>query len=184
MTTVSPTGKSIVNGIRIALGISGLIALIVGILILVWPGRSAVVVVAIVAIYAVASGIIYAGLGLFSSSVTGWGKIGHVLLGIVFVIAGIIAFVNIQAATAWFATFVGILIGIVWIVEGAVSLSTLGTSASRGWTIFYAIVSVLAGVFLLFSPLYGAVVLWLFLGIFLVALGVIQIVRAITFKTA
>lgn len=182
MTTVSPTGKSLLNGIRIALAIGGVISLIVGILILVWPGRSAEVVVFIIAIYAVASGLVYAGLGLFSGGLSGWGRIGHLVLGIIFVVAGIFAFVNLPAATAWFGAFIGIVVGIVWIVEGVVSLTNLGAAASRGWTIFYAIVTLFAGIFVLFSPLYGAAVLWLFLGILFVVIGIVQIVRAVTFK--
>ena len=151
-------------------------------MILVWPGRSAEVVVFIIAIYAVASGLVYAGLGLFSSGLSGWGRIGHLVLGIIFVVAGIFAFVNLPAATAWFGAFIGIVVGIVWIVEGVVSLTNLGAAASRGWTIFYAIVTLFAGIFVLFSPLYGAAVLWLFLGILFVVIGIVQIVRAVTFK--
>ena len=68
-----------------------------------------------------------------------------------------------------------------WIVEGVVALTTLGGSASKGWTIFFALLSIVAGIVLLFSPLYIAI-LWLMLGISLVVLGIIQIVRAFSFK--
>ena len=57
--------------------------------------------------------------------------------------------------TAWLAIFVGILVGIMWIVEGIVALSTLGDAASKGWSIFFAIISIIAGLYLLFSPLVG-----------------------------
>ncbi|KRA23522.1 hypothetical protein ASD65_03110 [Microbacterium sp. Root61] len=180
MTTASPAEKSAVNGIRTALGVGGVIALIVGILILVWPGKTAAVVVAIIAIYAIAGGLVYAGLGIFAKGMGGWARVGHILLGIVFIIAGIVAFVNLQAATGWFGVFLGILVGIMWIVEGIVSLTTLGDAASKGWTIFFAIISIIAGIVLLFSPLWGAVVLWWLLGISLIVLGIIQIVRAFT----
>lgn len=180
MTTES-IDRPVLNGIRTALGIGGVLALLLGILILVWPGRTAMVAVAIVAVYAIAAGLVYAGLGIFSAQKGGWARVGHIVLGVLFVIAGIIAFVNLQAATAWFGVFVGVLVGIMWIIEGVVSLSFLGDAASKGWTIFFAILSIIAGIVLLFSPLYGAVLLWWLLGISAIVLGIVQIIRAFTF---
>ena len=178
--TATSFEKSAVTGIRTALGIGGAIALIVGILVLVWPGKTAVVVTAIVAVYAIVSGLVYAGLGIFSKSLGGWARVGHIVLGLVFIAAGIIAFANLGETTVFLAVFVGIFIGITWIVEGVVALTTLGGSGSKGWTIFFAIVSLIAGVMLLFSPLYVAI-LWIFVGASLIVLGIVQIIRAFTF---
>ena len=55
------------------------------------------------------------------------------------------------------------------------------TLRSKGWTIFFAIVSIIAGLFLLFNAITGAAILWWILGISLIVLGIIQIVRAFTF---
>jgi len=183
MSSATPRSEdtAALNGIRTALGLGGVISLIVGIAILVWPGKSAVVVTAIIAVYVIAAGLVYAGLGIFSKNKRGWSRVGHIALGVLFIIAGIVAFANLSQTAAWFATFAGILVGILWIVEGVVSLSTLGDARSKGWTVFFAIISIIAGIALLFSPLYGAAILWWLLGIGLVVLGIIQIVRAFTF---
>ena len=184
MTTETPAARGAVNGVRTAFGVGGIIALIVGILILVWPGHTAAVITAIIAIYAIVGGLVYAGLGIFSKSMGGWARVGHIILGILFIIAGIIAFANLGATTAWLAVFLGILVGIMWIVEGVVALTTLGAAASKGWSVFFAIISIIAGIVLLFSPLWGALVLWWLLGISLVVLGIVQIIRAFTFKAS
>ena len=181
MSADSPIAKSAVNGVRTALGIGGVLAVIVGILILVWPGKTAMVVTAIIAIYAIAAGLVYAGLGIFSKTKGGWARAGHIVLGVLFIIAGVVAFLNLGATTAWLAIFLGILVGIMWIVEGIVSLSTLGDAASKTWTIIFAIISIIAGVVLLFSPLY-IVALWWLLGISLIVLGIVNVIRAFTFK--
>lgn len=173
--------KAATNGIRTALGVGGVLSVILGILILVWPAKTAMVVTAIIAIYAIAAGLVYAGLGIFSSNKGGWSRLGYIVLGVLFVIAGIVAFANLGATTVWLAAFVGILVGIMWIVEGVVALSTLDLAPSRGWTIFFAIISIIAGVTLLFSPIWGAVTLWWLLGIGAVVLGIINIVRAFSF---
>ncbi|MBN9225018.1 MAG: hypothetical protein ABS63_05965 [Microbacterium sp. SCN 70-27] len=179
--SIDSLAKDAKNGIRTALGLGGLLSVILGILILVWPGKTAMVVTAIFAIYAIAGGLVYIGIGLFTAGKGGWSRIGHILLGVVFIAAGIIAFMNLGVTAAWFATFVGILIGIVWIMEGIVALSTLDIAPSKGWTIFFAIISIIAGITLLFSPLFGALVLWWLMGISAVVLGVVQIFRAFSF---
>ena len=70
-----------------------------------------------------------------------------------------------------------------WIVEGIVALSTLGDAASKGWSIIFAIISIIAGIVpALLRRSWGAAVLWWLLGIALVVLGIINIVRAFTYK--
>lgn len=182
MSSETSVGRAAVNGIRTALGIGGVIALVVGILILVWPVKTAMVVTAIIAIYAIAGGLVYAALGIFSKSMGGWSRVGHIVLGLLFIIAGFIALFNGSLATASLALFVGILVGVMWIVEGVVALTTVSSSATKGWSIFFAVISILAGIVLLFSPLFGAAVLWWLMGISLIALGLVQIIRAFTFK--
>ncbi len=181
MSTASAADRTAVNGIRTALGVGGVLAVIVGILILVWPAKTAMVVTAIIAIYAIAAGLVYAGLGIFSKQKGGWARVGHILLGVLFIIAGIVALFNLGATTTWLAVFLGILVGIMWIVEGIVSLSTLGDAASKAWTIFFAILSIIAGIILLFSPVWGVAVLWWLLGIALIVLGILNIIRAFRF---
>ncbi len=181
MSAATGAEKAAVNGIRTALGVGGVLALIVGILILVWPGKTAAVVAIMIAIYLVIAGLVYAGLGIFSKEKGGWSRVGHIALGVVFVIAGVLAMISPLAFAGWLALFLAILLGITWIIEGVVALSTLGDSSSKGWSVFFAIVSIIAGIVVLFSPLWAAVVLWWILGISLVVLGIINIVRAFTF---
>lgn len=181
MNSAPPTTKTSLDGIRIALGIGGLLALAVGIVILVWPDKTAMVVAAIIAIYAIVTGLVYAGIGGLSKVRSGWSRLGHVLLGIIFIIAGIVALSNLGQTAVWLGWFLGVLVAVMWIVEGVVALSTLSDAGSKVWSIFFAAISILAGVLLLFAPLWGAMVLWMLMGISLIVLGVINVVRAIAF---
>ena len=182
MSSDSAAEKSAINGIRTALGIGGVLAVIAGLFIIFQPANAAFLVTIVIAIYAIAAGLVYAGLGVFSRQKGGWARVGHIALGILFIIAGIIALVNLQQTTAWLAIFIAILVGIMWIVEGIVALSTLGDARSKVWSIIFAIISIIAGLYLLFNALIGAAVLWWLLGIALVVLGIINIVRAFTYK--
>lgn len=168
------------KSIRIALAVSGVIALLAGVVLLVWPIKSAVILTGIFATYLVIAGLVYVGLGIFSSTGGGWARVGHIALGLLYIVAGVIAFANLGAATATLAIIVVVFVGISWIVDGVVALSLLGQDGSRVWTLLYALLSIIAGVIVLFSPLFAAAVLWWVFAISLIVLGVVQIVRAIT----
>lgn len=170
--------KNVFDGIRIAIGIGGLLSLAVGVVILTWPDKTAMIVAAIVAVYVVVAGLVYAGIGGLSKRKSGWSRVGHVLLGLVFIAAGVIAFANLGQTATWLGIFLGVLVGVLWIVEGVVALTTLPDSGSKVWPILFAILSIAAGVVILFAPLWGAMVLWMLLGISLVVLGVVNVVRA------
>lgn len=168
------------KSIRIALGIGGLLALILGILILFWPKELASALTAMIAIYAIITGIAYAVISFRSKSKGAFARIGHFLLGLLFIIAGVFAFVNLGMTTAWLAMMIGIMVGIMWLVEGVVALSTLSDSPSKAVSAIFAVLSIIAGIMLVFSPLY-VIALWWMLGISFVILGLVQIVRAFKF---
>ena len=172
--------KSFFKSIRVALAVSGVLALLAGIALLVWPVKSAVIVTAIFASYLIVAGVVYIGLGIFSRAKGGWSRVGHIVLGLLYIVAGGIAFFNLNVATATLALVVVIFIGVSWIVDGVVALSLLGSDGSRVWTLIYAILSIIAGIIVLFSPVIAGFALWLLLGISLVVLGIVQIIRAIT----
>lgn len=173
--------KSVINTVRAAIGVSGAVSLIIGVLILVWPVKTAVVVAGIVAVYAVIAGVVNLAIGIFSRRLGGWARFGFLALGVVFLIAAVVSFSNLAAAATGLAVLVGVLFGISWIVEGVVGLTLIGDSASKVWTIVYALISIVAGILVLTSPLWGAALLWLWLGVSLVVMGIVQIVRAIRF---
>ncbi|WOF22692.1 DUF308 domain-containing protein [Microbacterium betulae] len=170
--------------------VTGVVSLVAGALILVWPFKSAVAITVLVAIYALVAGVVDVTLAVRSKGLSGWLRAGTALLGVVFVVASIVAFANLSSTTVLLAVFVSTFLGVAWIVEGVVSLFSLGgpkdafspVPRSKGWTIAFAIVSILAGAFVLLSPLLTAVWLWIFIGVSLVVFGVIQIVRAATLE--
>lgn len=171
---------SVFKSIRITLAISGAVALIAGIVLLVWPIKSAVIITGIFASYLIIAGLVYVGLGIFTGKNQGLARIGHVLLGLLYVVGGIIAFANLTAAAAALALVVVIFIGVGWIVDGIVSLTLLGHDGSRVWTLLYALLSIVAGIAVLFLGLAAVPFFWIMLTASLIALGVVQIVRAIT----
>lgn len=173
--------KSSINTIRATLGIAGSLALIFGILITFWPKDSVIVLTWIVGLYFLVAGIAYLGLGIFSRGISGGSRALDIILGLLFAIGGLIVLFNPSDSAVVIGVFLGILIGILWIVEGVVTLVQSGDAPSRGWAIFFGLLGIVAGIIVLFSPLWGAVFLFWFAGIALIVLGIVQIVRAFTF---
>ncbi|WP_157156200.1 MULTISPECIES: DUF308 domain-containing protein [unclassified Diaminobutyricimonas] len=173
--------KSAVTNIRVALGVGGAVALIIGLLITFQPQATATTIAVLLGIYFVFAGLVYVGIGVFSRGISGGARALDIILGVLFLIGAGLAFANLSGTVAFLAVFLGILIGILWIVEGAATLVQLGDAPSKGWAIFFAIVSIIAGIALLFAPVWGAQLLFLLAGVTLIALGVVQIIRAFTF---
>ena len=173
---VEPIPDALLKNLRIALGVGGLASVVFGVLILVWPEHTAMAIVAIfVALWTLVAGLGNIAVGVFGSS-PGKRRIMYLVLGVVFLIAGIVAWANLGVATGVLAITIGVVVGLAWIVEGAVSLVT---SPGGAWPVIHGVISVLAGVVVLLAPFWAAALLWLWLGISLVVVGIVQIVRAI-----
>ncbi|MBP6684326.1 MAG: DUF308 domain-containing protein [Leucobacter sp.] len=167
---------------RVLFGVGGLIAIVLGLFVIFAPKASAGVtltlVAALIGAYAIVTGIVYVGTAIFSRGVGGWSRVGHILLGLLYVAGGVIIMSNLVFAGVVTALMFSIMVGILWLFEGVLAFATASKSESKVWSIIYGIISVLAGIALLFSPLMGAVTLWWLLGISMVVLGVVQVVRA------
>ncbi|WP_022892126.1 HdeD family acid-resistance protein [Agromyces subbeticus] len=177
----SSLSKSSINTIRATLGISGVVALIFGLFITFAPEKTAVALAWLFGLYFLIAGIAYIGLGIFSKGISGGARALDIILGVLFVIGGIVVLANPSESAVFLGIFLGVLIGVLWIVEGLAALAQSSDSGSKAWAIFFGILSIVAGIVLLFSPLWGAVFLFWFAGISLIVLGIVQIVRAFTF---
>ncbi|MGO1840397.1 MAG: HdeD family acid-resistance protein [Candidatus Microbacterium stercoravium] len=193
MNTVSSASEfGILKSLRTVILVSGITSLIFGIVVLVWPAKSAMAVTVVIAIYAIIAGALSLVNGIRSKGIGGWTRAGLIVLGLVFLAAGASAFGNLGESTLLLAVIVTTLIGAAWIIDGVVALFSLGvkdgalpgaTKTHKGWSIFYGIVSVLAGAFVVASPLLSALWLWIFVGASLVVMGILGIVRGASIDT-
>ncbi|MCI0155407.1 DUF308 domain-containing protein [Leifsonia shinshuensis] len=173
--------RSAINGIRAVLGISGAVAVILGVVLLFWPAKTIAVLAVFLGIYFVIAGIMRLGVGIFARGIGGGIRTLNIILGILLVIAGVVALKNVSTAATVLVIFALAFIGVGWIIEGVMALVESGRAASSGWAIAYGILSIIAGLVVLFLPASSAVFLILFAAIALIVLGIIGIVRAFTF---
>lgn len=179
----APETSRPVNPFRVALLVGGLIAVGFGLAVLIWPTKTALAVTSVLAVYAIVAGIVYVAIGFLAAWQGVGSRIGHVLLGLLFIAAGGYAFASLEESAVFLALFVSVMVGVMWIVEGFTALFTLGESGSTALTVLFAIVSVLAGFALLSTPVWGAGFLWWLFAVSLLVLGVLNVVRAFPLRS-
>lgn len=170
-----------IKGLRIAFAISAVAALGLGIILLFWPTKTLAVVAVFLGINFLITGAVKMGVGIFSHSLSAGTRILDVLLGLLVLIAGIITVRNSSATGELLLIFTVIMIGIGWIIEGVIAMVEAGKSNSRLWATIFGIVSIIAGVMVLAVPGWTAAWLLLITAITLIILGVVGLVRALTF---
>jgi uncharacterized membrane protein HdeD (DUF308 family) len=160
----------------------GVLAVIVGIVALAWPGVTVLALVIMFAVYAFSDAVLQ-GVRAFSSDGVG-PVIGRLLLGLIDVAAG-------MAAIAWpgpTALVLVLVVGI-WAVIGGVAEFAFAFAAgeaagTRALFLLGGLVSVAFGAVLLARPGVGAVTLALLFGLFALCYGISQIAVGIQLRSA
>ncbi|WP_449374367.1 HdeD family acid-resistance protein [Arthrobacter psychrolactophilus] len=173
--------RQAIKGLRIAFAISGVAALALGIILLVWPTKTLAVVAVFLGINFLITGAVKMGVGIFSHSLSAGTRILDVLLGLLVLVAGIITVRNSSATGELLLIFTVIMIGIGWIIEGVIAMVEAGKSNSRLWATIFGVVSIIAGVMVLAIPGWTAAWLLLITALTLIVLGIVGLVRAFTF---
>ena len=151
----------------------GILAVIVGIIAIAWPGATVYALVILFAVYAFLDAGLEAARA-FGSRTAG-PVFGHLLLGLISLAAGVAALVWPSPTALVLVLVVGIWAvvgGAVEIVSGFGSGETAGT---RAMFILTGLVSVAFGVLLFARPGVGAVTLALLFGLFSLVYGISQI---------
>lgn len=166
-----------ISGIRVAFAVSALVAIGIGAVLLVWTEATLTVIAVLFGLYFIVSGVVRIIRGVASTGVGAGGRVLNIVFGVLVVILGILALRNPEGSLA----ILGLLVGIVWIVDGVAALVEYTTDSSRWPGILLGVVGVLAGVIVLFAPVETIGVLVTIGGIMLVISGLVQLVRAFTF---
>jgi uncharacterized membrane protein HdeD (DUF308 family) len=155
----------------------GVLAIVVGIIALAWPGATILALVILFAVYA----FIDAGLQAvraFSSGTAG-PVFGHLLLALIDVAAGVVAIVWPGPTALVLVLVVGIWAFAGGIAEIAAAFAAGESAGTRALFVLSGLVSVAFGVVLFARPGVGAVTLALLFGLFSLIYGVSQIILGV-----
>jgi uncharacterized membrane protein HdeD (DUF308 family) len=154
----------------------GLVTLLVGVLLLIWPSRTLATVAVIVGIYLLLAGVLEIGLA-FSEQPDS--RTSALLRGSLAVIAGLIVIRNPGASTQ----VVALAVGIVLVVSAVMKLAVLGAAVDgRGWLLLEALIDLAIGVIMVAWPKFGASSLAVVLGISLMARGLLEALGAFALR--
>jgi len=158
----------------------GVLAVIAGILAIAWPGITILALVILFAVYAFMAGGFQATRAFTSRSAGP--VVGHLLLGLIDLAAGVIALVW-PAPTA----FVLVIVVAAWALAGGVAEFFAGfasgeTAGTRALFILSGLVSVAFGVLLFARPGVGAVTLALLFGLYSMIYGFSQITAGVQLR--
>ncbi|MBN6037616.1 HdeD family acid-resistance protein [Amycolatopsis sp. 195334CR] len=159
---------------------AGVIALLLGVVVLVWPGPSLLVAGVFFGAYLLVSGIFQV-VAAFGTHVATPMRVLAFLSGALSVVLGVFCFTSALRSLVLLALW----IGIGWLFRGITQ--TVAAAAdiampARGWQAFLGVVSGLAGLVLIVSPLNSIAVLTVLTGCWLLVVGVIEIVTALRLR--
>lgn len=157
--------------------ISGLLALALGVAILIWTGTSIAVAAIFFGAYLLISGISQV-VFAFSLHVSAGSRILLFISGAASLVLAVLAFRHLFDAVLLMAIWIGI--GFVFRgVATTVSAISDPTLPGRGWNIFFGIITLIAGFVVLAEPFDSIGTLALVTGIWLIVLGVTEVIAAL-----
>jgi uncharacterized membrane protein HdeD (DUF308 family) len=162
--------------------LSGILAVILGVLVLAWPGKTIVVAAIFFGAYLLVTGIAQV-IFAFSLHVSAGGRVLLFLSGAASLILAILCFRSLQNSILLLAIWIGV--GFIFRgVATAVSAISDPTLPGRGWEIFIGVITLIAGVVVLASPFESIATLTFVVGIWLVVIGVFEAVSAFGIRKA
>ncbi|MGE2834584.1 HdeD family acid-resistance protein [Mycobacterium sp. SMC-4] len=155
---------------------SGILAVLLGVMVLAWPAITILVAAIFFGAYLLITGVAQV-IFAFSLHVSAGGRVLLFLSGAAALILAVLCFRSLQESILLLAIWVGI--GFIFRgVATAVSAISDPTLPGRGWEIFIGVISLVAGVVILAAPFESLKTLTLVVGIWLVVLGVFEVVSA------
>ena len=169
------------NAIRGTYAVLGIAAVILGLALLIWPGATLKVAAIALGAYFVVSGVVRIVTAIVELGLPGGWRVLDILIGLMLAVGGMVMLKNAALSAATLAVLVTMVVGLGWMLEGVMALVESWRMPSSAWAVIYALLSIVAGFIVLFSPVSSTTWLILFGGCALVAIGIVAIVRAFTF---
>ncbi|MEA9983790.1 MULTISPECIES: HdeD family acid-resistance protein [Subtercola] len=167
---------SAIRWFKTALWVGAVLSVIIGIVVLVWPGSTLEVVAFLFGLYFFVVGLVRVVVGIVNGSLSSGVRVLSVILGVFLLVAGVFALKNPLSSLVVLA----LLIGISWITEGIIALTQTVNDSSRWFGTLSGVLSLIAGIVFIFVPLWSLAVLTVFAAYTLIILGVFQGMSAFT----
>ncbi|MGA2835984.1 MAG: DUF308 domain-containing protein [Acidimicrobiales bacterium] len=159
--------------------VTGVITLVLGIILSFRPSQSLNVICVIIGILLIIGGIFHLIRALDRDERH---RAWIVIAGVLELVIGVVLIRHLGLTKA----AIGLLIGIVWIVQGVVVLLAGimgGTKGSRGWAIAFGLISLAAGIVVVAVPEKSLTALALLLGIWFIVMGIFELIAGFVLRS-
>lgn len=168
--------QSRMKSVRLVIVVAGVVAVVVGVAILLWPQATLAIVAWLFGIYFIVSGLARVAKAIMTRGLRASYRAFLVAFGVLLMIGGAFVLAN----PLFGVTVVATIIGFTWILEGIGVLVDLPRGSGTWVTVLFGIVSIAAGAVVLFAPV-TATVFWLqIVAILLIVSGVMQAIQGAT----
>ena len=156
--------------------LTGLLSVILGVLVLVWPGKSILVAAVLFGVYLLVSGIAQV-IFAFALHVRASARVLLFISGAASLVLAILAFRHFGQGFAVLLLAIWIAVGFIFrgVATTISAISERGVPG-RGWNIFFGVISLIAGIVVLAYPFDSIVTLALVAGIWLIIIGIMEII--------
>jgi uncharacterized membrane protein HdeD (DUF308 family) len=162
---------------------AGLGAVIVGIVLLVWPKASLTIVAVLIGIGLIVAGLLRLIDGFTAHDASGGKRVAYVLIGLLAIVVGLYCIRHYKLVIGVLA----ILVGLFWVIHGMADIGIGlfgGPFPGRGLTVVTGLLSLAAGLIVLFWPSITVIVLVRVLGIWLLVYGLLMAITVLMAITA
>jgi uncharacterized membrane protein HdeD (DUF308 family) len=160
-----------------ALLAAGIGCLVVGVLLLAWPKATLIVAAVLIGVSLVLAGLERLIHGFTAHDASGGRRVGSVVVGLLAIVVGLYLIRHYHITVAAIA----IVVGLFWVIRGItdISLGLFGGPASgRGIAVIVGVLSVAAGLIVLFWPTISLTILVAVMGIWLIIYGAFMMILA------
>jgi uncharacterized membrane protein HdeD (DUF308 family) len=159
----------------------GLITLILGVILAFRPTQSLVAIAVLLGIVMLVSGIYHIVRAISGREHE---RLWRGISGVLFILAGLVLLRHLHLSVA----LIGLFIGFTWIIQGVAALvegfAGGGYRGERGWSIFFGVISLIAGIVVVSAPIASVSALTIFMGIWFIVMGAIEMFGALAFRHA
>lgn len=160
--------------------LSGLGSIVLGVLMLLWPGRTLLITAALLGIH-----LIVSGLSLIVARINAGQGIGHKILGIIAGVATVVIGLAVLRLPGLTLAVVALFVGAAWLVSGIFEVIEAVTDSDthyRGIQIVGGLVTAGAGFLILVAPLGSLFALAVWGGVLMIAVGLARLLVAMRLR--
>lgn len=161
----------------------GAASIVVGLVVLLWPRATLLVVAVLFGVQLVVSGIRRLAVAVSTPALAGWVRALVAMSGVLELLIGLVCLRNPFASVA----LIAVLVSIGWLLDGVSDLVAAWSAPGRGSTWLHALgglLSIAAAVAILYWPALSLATLLLVGGWMLIAMGVAQVASGIRLRRA